>query len=622
MIDTIRSESEIVVVCKRYSFRYPSIDSDHFEVLTKGFAQQFFIPASCDSLWDYDITSKQLDYSVEVFEESVQLRFAYSSNLWHKIYYVDLYEEHLTYYYELQGNNQIDTLRFFEGIVDEDFAEHFYLTKHFNDKERTNYREYRKGSPVSFSTLFCPEPNSYNKQYFEYFEYSQISVNSDLDYCGGNFVSNPSLLCFAVSANRKSQVWLSLGLAVEPGQYLFSEYEYWGGVEFGLNLNYWGGYEAKGHFCTPKVIICLGDSEYNVLQQYADFLRQNNIVPTIQQEIPTWWNGPIICGWGHQCYQGDLFRVRSPSDRGADSAAYLMSNQPNYEAIVNKVTEYELEWKILIIDAKWAINAGLKTIDVGRWPDMRAFVESLHRKDKKVLIWWGPWDVEGWPDSECITYSKQGCGNRRNRKGRLSKFVDVQEGMKIAPDTTLPSVREKIASQIEYLLSPSGVDLDGFKVDHVAATPGVYGMVFPQGSRRLSGIELLHDYHQFIYTTAKRIKPDSLIIGQSPNPYFSDCIDMIRLGDIYSPNRCSIVEVMDFRLKVAKIANPYWLVDMDGWPIPSINAFREYMKFQTLHGVPSLYYITHLDTTGEMIPENVFSLIKELWLEYRQAWQD
>jgi hypothetical protein len=44
---------------------------------------------------------------------------------------------------------------------------------------------------------------------------------------------------------------------------------------------------------------------------------------------------------------------------------------------------------------------------------------------------------------------------------------------------------------------------------------------YPSASAQLAGVEMLHEYLLFLYTTAKSLKPDCLVIGQSPNAYFA-----------------------------------------------------------------------------------------------------
>ena len=88
---------------------------------------------------------------------------------------------------------------------------------------------------------------------------------------------------------------------------------------------------------------------------------------------------------------------------------------------------------------------------------------------------------------------------------------------------------------------------------------------------------------------------------------------MLRLGDIYTHRPDSVVPEMTFRAEMARIADPDWLVDTDGWPIPSLTAFREYVDVQPTLGVPSLYYATHLDTTGEPLTPDDYARIRKAW---------
>jgi hypothetical protein len=90
-------------------------------------------------------------------------------------------------------------------------------------------------------------------------------------------------------------------------------------------------------------------------------------------------------------------------------------------------------------------------------------------------------------------------------------------------------------------------------------------------------------------------------------------MDMLRLGDIYSPDPDSVTDQMTFRTRMARIADPSWLIDTDGWPLPSRAALREYAKLQPDLGTPSLYYATHLDTTGEALRDEDFALLREHW---------
>lgn len=578
------------------------------------FTQPLRMEANVDSL-------DCLDRSVSVTWDGAgrqdgceRLSWTAKSTLWNKRYHLDVCSDHAEFHGEIYGSGDVDALRFFDTIPNAGFLPHHALTKHFNDKGETTARDYAVGSPAVFRKVFCPEPNSYARQEFNFYEDAQVSVNADLDYCGGNFVANPGLLCFCVAA-QPDREWLALGLAADPGEYLFSEYQYHGGDGFALNLNSWGARHVEGGFRTPRLVMVPGPTAEQALTRYVEVLHESGSVHRPTREQPNWWSRPIVCGWGHQCYQADLFRIRSTAERPPDNAAYMLSTQPNYRELVERLDAYDIPWGTLVIDARWFLAGGLKNVDVGRWPDLRGFIDAQHRRGGRVLLWWGPWAPEGIPAEQCVRYLPGDPPSRQNRPGRLAKFGVPASGTKLAVDITLPVVRERIREQVRRLLGsgPDGFDADGFKIDHLSAAPGIYGMAFPRESGRLFGIEAARACLALLYETAKDVKPDALLIGQSPNPYLADVQDMLRLGDIYTHQPDSVVPEMTFRAAMARVADPEWLIDTDGWPMPSLAAFREYVNAQTGLGVPSLYYATHLDTTGEAFTAEDYARIRRSW---------
>jgi hypothetical protein len=612
-------DDEIVITARKFSVAYNRDDPHFFTVVLPFLSQKFFIPAGCDSVEKMDLNRSLIEVKCQASRDRVQMELHYVSSLWRKTYFIVVFDDHLSFFYEVVGCHSLSTVRFFEGIWESGFTEDFF-TVHFNDRKRTPYREYSSASPVGFDVVFTPEPNVYDRRYSESFESALISVNSDFqDYRGGNFYFNPGILCFLVSSNDRRS-WLSLGLAVPPGEHLFSDYEYIGGTHFGLSLNYCNARSVDGTFRTPQVVMFVGGNEVATLGAYVQHLQKEQLTPAPASQKESWWRGPIICPVGHQYYQTDLFRVRSPKERSEDTAGYFACTQVNCEEFVRRIDEGGLDWRIFVIDVKWFINAGQKAVDIGRWPDMRGFVDNIHKRGKRVIIWWSPWDTEGWCKEDCITFSSGACGEQLNRPGKLVKWDKVMDGVKLAPDITLPRVREMVTLQLKALLGSEGMDIDGLKIDHSAATPGVFGLVFPTGSQQLYGIELMRYYQSYLYDTVKAIKSDALVIGQAANPYFADCIDMVRLGDTYSRLRDSIVDMMRFRAQMARLANPGWLIDMDGWPMPSVAALREYASFQTDTGVPTFCYVSHLDTTGDAIPPELLSQIRIQWDEYINKW--
>src|SRR5262249_25224473 len=143
-------------------------------------------------------------------------------------------------------------------------------------------------------------------------------------------------------------------------------------------------------------------------------------------------------------------------------------------------------------------------------------------------LWWGPWDTEGVPAELCIRSGP--AAHDGQRAERRLRFAARRPGQKLAVDVTLPAVRTLVRDQVRLMLGPEGVNADGLKIDHISATPGGYDMAFPHGSGRLFGIEAARSCMELLYTSVKEAKPDALLIGQSPNPYFADVQDMVRLG--------------------------------------------------------------------------------------------
>ena len=75
----------------------------------------------------------------------------------------------------------------------------------------------------------------------------------------------------------------------------------------------------------------------------------------------------------------------------------------------------------------------------------------------------------------------------------------------------------------------------------------------------------------------------------------------------------SVLSEMTFRAAVVRQIDPTWPIDTDGWPMPSLTALREYISAQPSLGVPSLYYATHLDTTGEALTNDDYGKIIKAW---------
>jgi hypothetical protein len=90
---------------------------------------------------------------------------------------------------------------------------------------------------------------------------------------------------------------------------------------------------------------------------------------------------------------------------------------------------------------------------------------------------------------------------------------------------------------------------------------------------------------------------------------------MLRLQDIYT-DRKRIVPQMEHRARVAKAAAPGCAIHTDQHPMPSLEAWREYARFQPSIGNPCLYYVTGIETTKEKLEESDFKMLADIWNEY------
>jgi hypothetical protein len=212
------------------------------------------------------------------------------------------------------------------------------------------------------------------------------------------------------------------------------------------------------------------------------------------------------------------------------------------------------------------------------------------------LLWLKAWDREGVPDVECITNGA---------------------GMPLTVDPTNPAFERRLRASVRQMLSSDGYDADGFKIDfthRIPVGPGIrlHGDVW--------GLELMKLYLGIIYQEAKQSKRDALIVTHTPHPYLADVLNMIRLNDMLDLTRLddpaagrNIATTLASRAAVARAGCPEALIDTDNWPVRDKAAWREYVRLQPSFGVPSLYFILHIDVTQELLDDDDCQLIRRTW---------
>ena len=427
--------------------------------------------------------------------------------------------------------------------------------------------------------LFCPNP-AHATGIRPVFEPAVIGVTGDGEPGRHHWFFTPAPLYLAWSDEEERQ-WLDLGVSAPVEELTFVELAYVprdGG--FHLRLEYEGHTTVDGEFAAPTLVFTPGvpDPDTGLRRHRSDLAARGAAPPVAEPERPEWWSDPIFCGWGAQ------FHLQETNGGSAMDHA----TQANYDGFLETLEREGLRPGTVVLDDKWQTAYGTNEPDTAKWPDLKAWIRHRHDEGRHVLLWWKAWDPEGLAPQLCI----------RN-----------PEGLPVAVDPTNPATREELTRQLTALLAPEGLDADGLKVDFTARTPSGHRLA---AHGRGWGIALLHELLAVVYRAAKAAKPDALVITQAPHPAFADVADMIRLNDMIG-GHASVVPQMRFRADVTRASVPELLIDTDDWRIPSLDAWREYLAVKHELGVPSLYYATHVDMTGEALEQRDYEALREAW---------
>lgn len=448
-------------------------------------------------------------------------------------------------------------------------------------------------SGAGFRSLVNPGPSSPDALALAAAEPASVDVVGGSQPGRGNWFFTPPPFCYPVSRSPVSGPglpegpWMTMGLAAAISEQQFTGFHYEPGERtFALRLSYEGATRVDGAFATPWLLFTFGASD--PYEGIASYVRATGFEAP-RREVAAWWREPIFCGWGAQCHL-----AWTSGGRAADFAT-----QRQYDAFLASLDVNGIDPGTLVIDDKWERAYGSGEPDPDRWPDLRGWIARRHAEGRRVLLWWKAWDPEVVPPGLCV----------RNAAG-----------LPVSVDPSNPAYLERLESVIARMLSPDGHDADGLKVDFTALTPSGPGMSRNGASW---GVELLHRLMEAIYRAAKRAKPDALVMTHTPNPSFADVTDMIRLNDVQrlddpSPG-ADFVAHMVHRARIARAALPGVLIDTDNWAMPDRATWRRYLELQGELGVPSLYYTSHIDCSGEAFDEEDYAALRDAWSAYRAS---
>jgi hypothetical protein len=454
-----------------------------------------------------------------------------------------------------------------------------------------------------FETLFCPSPTHPLRIIKPASESAVIGVVSGSEPGRGNWFFTPAPL--VVAASREAIVdstvipagpWLWFGLGAGIADATMPAF-CWDAIDrgFSFRLDYEGKTAVGGTWRSPSIVIGESPDPYAAIAAHGAWLRDAGLVPTPHRSTaapPDWWRQPIFCGWGAQCR---LALDAGLGFRGAPGFA----TQAAYDGFLDHLAGHGIVPGTIVIDDKWQAGYGTCLPDDTKWPDLRGWIARRRDGGQRILLWWKAWDAEGLPAEWCVRSAT---------------------GAPLGLDPTHPDGREAIRAAVRTMLAPDALDADGLKIDFTARTPSGTAT---RHHGRAWGIALLHELLAVVAEEAKRVKPDALLVGHTPNPLFADVVDMIRLNDtlrLDDPEpRVDVLPQMRHRAAVSRAALPDHLVDTDDWCAPDLATWRRFLDSKPELGVPALYYATGVDLSGEDFGEDDYAAVRRVWAAYREG---
>ncbi|MBE2270517.1 MAG: hypothetical protein IAE80_19930 [Anaerolinea sp.] len=525
---------------------------------------ELFALAGVHTLTGRDDTVAVGAWTVEEHPGEICLSLTVASSLWQrKTIRFRCQAERFSYEIEVEGRGDLTDVTYFGGYSS---AHVRWGSGHF-----WSWHDWKRG--------FNPEPTSQEQVFFNPAASSAIDLGGVPLPGKASWFFTPPPFAFAFGLGKR---WVGIGVEAVPCANRYSQLTYRaqsGGFAFDLSFD--GYTHVDGTYTLPALGFDFAPDAYAALGCHVQALRdQQFAVSPHTADLPAWWNEPIYCGWGSQCHVAAMAGERAPD----------FARQPLYEEFLGALEHHGIVPGIVVLDDKWQLTYGDNRVDPAKWHDLRGFIDAQHAAGRKVLLWLKAWDAEGIPADECITNAA---------------------GVKLAVDPTNPAFEQRFRESIRVMLQD--YDADGFKLDFTARIPTSPGLRLYEN---VWGLELMKRYLSILYSAAKSVKRDALVMAHTPHPYLADVLDMIRLNDVNAGK--PVNPAMTHRARVATLACPSALIDTDNWQMPDKAAWRAYVQLQPTLGVPSLYYATHIDSTGAALTEEDYALVRAAWAQYRK----
>jgi hypothetical protein len=400
--------------------------------------------------------------------------------------------------------------------------------------------------------------------------------------------------------------WLGLGLVapVERCTFTTMRYEPLDGG-FLIRLDYEGHTAVAGEWASPDLSIRPAEDPYEVIDGLRDALEERGLTSS-PRPTPRWALEPIFCGWGAQC--AAAVRAGKGGDPGlalppGTTRAADLARADLYDGWLAHLDNHGVRPGTIVIDDRWQAEYGTNRPDESKWPDLRGWIADRHRAGQRVMLWFKAWDPEGLPEQWCVR---------------------TPDGRPVAVDPGNPDYLAELERQVHAMLSPDGLDADGFKVDFTQRAPSGAALTCAADPlHAVWGVAALHRLLAAITRAAHRAKPDAVVITHAVDPRFGDVGDMVRLNDVLERDAAGrpvpVVDQVRHRAEVARRALPGRPLDTDQWPMPNREQWRTYATEQPKLGVPALYYATSIDNSDEDLTADDLRRIADLWAAYQEA---
>ncbi len=427
---------------------------------------------------------------------------------------------------------------------------------------------------IGFDRAFCPQPRNNGGRNMDYYNHlPDISSN-------GYF--SPAVLEFAVGSKNG---WVSFGLLDLPDTKICKM-----DTDRSFLVESCGGnkvIKCGESYNLPQIVITFPKDEWDAISLFREkLIRYGRYTPKKPgfSELPSWWKNPFVCTYGDQMLE--------------ERVGQLIDTEWVNDIISKAEKDWGIEHFNLIIDDSWQLPHAFEPIyDEKRFPNFRGFIESVHERGHKVILWQTP----------LFDKITNGFKTRAQRLGVLSETELTGPYFKDFPgcymiDYTSDNARQFIREIVEILFGDGEgqYNADGIKLDFLGLLrdPAIEH-TYSHPEKGIGMKELLL-FMEMFYEEAKRVKADVLIDSTTGDPRFEHVLDFNRLHDTH----CGVIE-KEMRARIVSLGCPDLPIDSDG-ALMFTSWLRKHYISAALYAVPSNYYTNDYHDSIESISDGIY----------------